>query len=279
MLDSNFVSSYPYNQDLTYAYHKAQKHIWNGREVLANLCHRFGQPKLSEAKLEALKPILALMVWGEYAAWQTSAMLIAELETPDAKLAATAQTHDEARHFYVLCDYVTLLGIPLEDIPMTTVHAGLQTLSKTQGVAKKLLGMNLMVEPVAICLFQEIINAEVEPILCELLGLFIKDEARHIALGVQQLPKIINTMSLPAIAELAVWQTFLLKKEIDGLFILYEDLQDIGVDAEELFRNAESYQIKVATETMDNLGWNIPVANAIKELTQSYFRLKRTKWI
>jgi hypothetical protein len=49
-------------------------------------------------------------MWGELAAWKISAQLADELEPLEAKLAATSQVHDEARHFYVMHDYLDALG-------------------------------------------------------------------------------------------------------------------------------------------------------------------------
>ena len=65
-----------------------------------------------------------------------------------AKLAATSQTHDEARHFYVMADYLKTLGvIPRELGPRTTriLNGTLQAPT----LAQRLIGMQLMIEPMA----------------------------------------------------------------------------------------------------------------------------------
>ena len=51
-----------------------------------------------------------------------------------------------------------------------------------------------MIEPVAITIFRFIRKSNVDPILTDLLEYFEKDEARHIALGVKYLPKLIKQM-------------------------------------------------------------------------------------
>ena len=55
-------------------------------------------------------------------------------------------------------------------------------------IVDKLLGMQLIVESVAVTLFRSVAQAGVEPVLSELLPYFERDEARHVGLGVLYLP-------------------------------------------------------------------------------------------
>ena len=64
-----------------------------------------------------------------------------------------------------------------------------------KNLVKKLVGMQLMVEPMAITLFQLVREYQLEPVLCDLLELYERDEARHVALGVLHLPKLLEGMT------------------------------------------------------------------------------------
>ena len=66
-----------------------------------------------------------------------SADLALHLEPLEAKLAATSQTHDEARHFYVMHDYLKLLDYEPESLP-SAAHRILLEILKADSLAKKL---------------------------------------------------------------------------------------------------------------------------------------------
>ena len=94
-------------------YHKGQDKIWDGRQVLQNLLDKHEGLQVEPGLQAPLRRVLSVLFWGELAAWKVSAELALHIEPMEAKMAATAQTHDEARHFYVLHDYLTLLGLKL----------------------------------------------------------------------------------------------------------------------------------------------------------------------
>ena len=60
--------------------------------------------------------------------------------------------------------------------------------------------MQLMVETLALTIFQLVRETKVEPVLCELLPYYERDEARHVGLGIQHLPSMMReTNTLAAI--------------------------------------------------------------------------------
>src|SRR6202022_208501 len=83
---------------------------WDGRDVLAQLIAKHGKPTLPPEKRRALSRVFSIILWGELAAWEISAQLAAKRGPLEAKLAAASQVHDEARHFYVMHDYLEALG-------------------------------------------------------------------------------------------------------------------------------------------------------------------------
>lgn len=283
MLDPNFVKSYHDKHTLDKVYYKGMTNIWNGKTLLPELLQKYSlsERRLTDEKREALTKVLSLIVWGEYAAWQTSNALSFEISEYDAKMAATSQAHDEARHYFTMCDYITtVLDKPMDEIIISsTATTGLEAVVSANTLPKKLLGMQLMVEPVAITIFHQLRASGIEPILCDLLLRYIQDEARHISLGVKQLPREIQKMSWVQIGQLLAWQTRLLKYEIDGLFELRDSLDVLGIDYIDLFEEAERRQIDAANEMIEHLGWNFPIDSLIKRVTRTYLKAKIAKWV
>ena len=109
-------------------------------------------------------------------------------------MAATSQAHDEARHFYVMHDYLDLaVGGAPRGMPPASERL-LDAVLSTDDLACKLLGMQLQVETTALTLFQATREAGVCPVLGEILPYYEKDEARHVGLGVQVLPILMRRM-------------------------------------------------------------------------------------
>jgi hypothetical protein len=257
-------------------YHKGQNLIWDGRKVLNELLEKHSKPSLTEEKRKSLIGVLTLILWGELAAWKTSGALASDIDDFGAKMAATSQAHDEARHFFVMKDY---LRDVLDHSPVGSEYLseqaqlGLEDVINTTSLSKKLLGMQLMVEPVAITIFKILRESNVEPILCELLRYYERDEARHIALGVKHLPRVIERMSWREILSLIAWQGKMLKKEIDGLSDLKPFLDELEIDAEDLLRAAEDRQVRAAEEMIEQLGWYIPIVPAMRRIIHAYVEM------
>src|SRR4029079_8351460 len=73
----------------------------------------YGKPRLPREKRDAALKMLSILLWGELAAWAISADLAEQIDDVEAKIAATSQAHDDARHFSVLRDYLRALGEPV----------------------------------------------------------------------------------------------------------------------------------------------------------------------
>src|SRR5690606_3974862 len=81
-------------------YHKGQVLAWDGKEILPMLIEKHGGIQIDPDKKPALRRVFAIILWGELAAWKISAQLADTLVPLEAKMAATSQAFDEARHFY-----------------------------------------------------------------------------------------------------------------------------------------------------------------------------------
>lgn len=231
-------------------YHKGNRLTWDGKEVLASLIEAHGAPSLSPRHRQALGQIFAVILWGELAAWRISAELADELECLEAKMAATSQAFDEARHFYVMHDYLMALGAMPDRLP-PGAEALLIEVMNADSLAKKLLGMQLMVEPVALTIFQLIRGLELEPVLTHLLPYYERDEARHVALGIKYLPTLIKKMSIRERLGLWIYQARLLSLEVQTQKVLHPDLEALGLEPRDLVNVGRGKQMKALNEVFD----------------------------
>jgi hypothetical protein len=236
-------------------YHKGQSLAWNGKEVLDMLVEKHGKPTMDPQTRAALQRIFAIILWGELAAWRISAQLADRLVPLEAKMAATSQVHDEARHFYVMYDYLSMLG----DVPKTLDYAPrklLQMILRTDNLAYKLLGMQLMVETLALTIFQAVRLAAPEPVLTELMTYYEKDEARHVGLGMQYLPVLLKDMSKVQMAGFFAFQARILALGMWETKVIEDDLNTVGIDPREVMERGRAKQMVVLHKTFETLGLN-----------------------
>lgn len=251
-------------------YHKAQKNIWNGKDVLAELIQKHDGINLEPDKAKAISSIFATILWGEYAAWKISAELALEIEEMEPKLAATSQAHDESRHFYVMHDYLDHLKLDPGMLPKPTAKL-LEKILRADSLAKKLLGMQLLVEPSALTLFKMVRESRVDPVLSDLLIFYEKDEARHVALGVKYLPSLIKKMSYSEVIDTLFWQVGLMMLEVDSLKEMEDDFAVLGLKADDVFNMAEAKQL----EALKLLGEEIGLKEEFWEPIRKLINIKK----
>lgn len=225
-------------------YHKSQTQSWDGPRILDELIERHGGICVPEDKKDALGRVAAILLWGELAAWSVSADIALRLEDVDAKMAASSQVFDEARHFHVLREYLWRAGVPIPELGgySRTLLCGLLD---TDNLLHKLVGMQLMVESAAVVLFKMIAEARIEPVLTDLLYYFERDEARHVGLGVLVLPRILEGMSDVDSARLWLYQLRIQLLMLGGGLSNREAFATLGVDQSEMQRYAFRLQSDV----------------------------------
>lgn len=219
-------------------YANAARDLWDGPAVFREAVARHGGITLSREKREALAHPISMLMWGELAAWIVAAELAERLEDPDARLAASAQVFDEARHFYVLRDYVALLHVPVPKLdPYFAI--GVRRLLATRDLTVKLFAMQLLAEGTAMVIFRFLADAKIDPVLSDLLPYIERDEARHVGLGVLYLPR--------RLAELPLKKLLRIRNVTYGIGDLFGATQirfarhyaSLGADPRELIRNAD----------------------------------------
>jgi len=232
-------------------YHVGQNKIWDGRAVLAELIAKHGPPNMPPKERKAMARVFSVIMWGELAAWKISAQLADRLVPLEAKLAAASQVHDEARHFYVMHDYLDALGERAQKMDFWARHVVELTLA-TDSMPKKIMGIQLTIETIALTIFQRVRELRAEPVLSELLVYYERDEARHVGLGVQTFPKMLAEMSIAQNVDLAIFQVHLLISTLASLKAMEPDLLSIGVDPRGIlaigFRKHEELQRMIKAE-------------------------------
>jgi hypothetical protein len=234
-------------------YHRGQIKSWDGKEILEMLLEKHGGVHVPEEKKDALKRIFAIILWGELAAWKISAQLADRLVPLEAKMAATSQAHDEARHFYVMFDYLTELGYVPERLDRAP-QALLDLVLDTDNLAYKLLGMQLMVEPIALTVFQTVREQEIEPVLTELMRYFERDEARHVGLGMQYLPSMLKDMNKRQLSALISFEARLLAWVVWEMKVLEQDFITLGVEPRAIFDRGRKKMLAALHESFAALG-------------------------
>ena len=237
-------------------YHKGQVLAWDGKEILPMLLEKHGGVRVAPEKKQALRRVFAIILWGELAAWKISAQLADRLVPLEAKMAATSQAFDEARHFYTMYDYLKELDYLPEKLDPAP-QALLDHVLSTNDLACKLLGMQLLIETIALAIFQEIRELNVEPVLSELMRYYERDEARHVGLGVQYLPILMKQMSRPQLIRMSLFQAKLVGFALWENKVLEPDFQALGIDQRRILDRARAKQMVAVREAWAAIGWDV----------------------
>jgi hypothetical protein len=229
-------------------YHVGQEQAWDGRSVLESLIARHGRPRIDPAVREPALRLLSILLWGELAAWAISADLAERIDDVEAKMAATSQAHDEARHFYVLRDYLAAMGEPVPRLGGIGRSLLLAILG-TPSLEQKLVGMQLLVESNALAIFRGLVEARIEPVLTELLPYYEKDEARHIGLGVMYLPRLVARLGPVERAGLMAFQLRCVGLLMSGGLVLREAIATLGMDQ----RAQTAYAVRLQDSVLEEM--------------------------
>jgi len=237
-------------------YHRGQELAWDGKDVLGELLARHGGVRIADDKKRALERIFNIILWGELAAWKISAQLADALVPLEAKMAATSQAFDEARHFYVMHDYLTALGFRPGRMDRAP-QALLDLVLDAKDPATKLLGMQLLVETLALTIFQAVRELDVEPVLTELMRYYERDEARHVGLGMQYLPSLLANMRRRELGRLITFQVKIMLWALAELWSLRPDLEVLGIDPRVVIDRGRRKQLAALAGAYEAMGWKV----------------------
>jgi hypothetical protein len=161
--------------------------------------------EFTQLGIEMFKASLSQFMHGEQGAMMTAAKIVETVPWIDAKYYASTQTMDEARHTEVFAKYLhTKLG---EAYPMSPfLEDQIMALLEDSRWDIAYLGMQIVIESLALAAFGDMLRRTEEPLLKKLLRYVMSDEARHVAFGVLSLSELYSGLSD---AELKERQEFL----------------------------------------------------------------------
>tara|TARA_B100000900_G_scaffold413106_2_gene436317 strand:- start:215 stop:1321 length:1107 start_codon:yes stop_codon:yes gene_type:complete len=146
--------------------------------------------------------LLSQFLHGEQGALLVASQLACCAPTYNAKLYAASQTFDEARHVEVFNKYLQdKIGIHYPINP--NLKLLLDKILTDERWDLKFIGMQIIIEGLALAAFQMLKSISKDPLLKQLLHYVIRDEARHVTFGINYLEDFIKTLSPEEIEERA----------------------------------------------------------------------------
>jgi hypothetical protein len=216
--ESVFVWDYDVKRaDLRNLYEKAKDAQWNARTLIAwetpvdpegdNVPEQFipifgtrlwdkldKRKELPNLRRHSTAYLLSNFLHGEQGALLTTAQLVSAVPSADAKLYAATQVMDEARHVEAYDRYLrekVELVYPISPYLKTL----LDEITREGRWDLKYLGMQILVEGLALAAFGLISQTATEPLIKQIVEMVMKDEARHVAFGVLSLKGVYEEMS------------------------------------------------------------------------------------
>lgn len=195
----------------------------------------FNEKEWSQLGMESFNWSLSQFMHGEQGALLCTAKIVESVPWIDAKYYAATQVVDEARHVEVFAQYLDSklggIGYPVNH------HLGLllDDILNDSRWDITYLGMQIMVEGLALAAFGFMHQTTEEPLLKKLLRYVMSDEARHVAFGVLSLKEVYEDMTQ---AELRERQEFAFEAALRmrDRFMRQEVWHRMGVDTEEMVK-------------------------------------------
>jgi rubrerythrin len=161
---------------------------------------KWGDKEFDQMALESNNWMLSQFMHGEQGALLCTAKIVETVPWIDAKYYAATQVMDEARHVEVFARY---LDTKLDGHYPLNAHLGLllDDIIADSRWDMTYLGMQIMVEGLALAAFGYMHMTTPEPLLKQLLRYVMSDEARHVAFGVLTLKEYYTELTQAEIRE------------------------------------------------------------------------------
>ena len=161
-----------------------------------------------DQKLEYLRHdqawALSQFLHGEQGALLVASQLVSCAPTYQAKLYAASQTFDEARHVEVFNRYIQQVH-GMEYPINKNLKSLLDKILTDPRWDLKFIGMQIIIEGLALAAFQTTKETSNCPLLRQLVHYVIRDEARHVTFGVNYLEEFLQTLSEEELEERAMF--------------------------------------------------------------------------
>ena len=188
-----------------------------------------------EFSLETFKWRMSQFLHGEQGALLCTAKIVETVPWIDAKYYAATQVVDEARHVEVFGKYI---DEKLGDSYPINIHLKmlLDDIINDSRWDMTYLGMQIMVEGLALAAFGFMHQLTPEPLLKKLLRYVMADEARHVAFGVLSLQEFYSELT---VAELRERQEFAFEAAVRmrDRFLSQEVWERMGVPVRPMVEN------------------------------------------
>ncbi len=203
----------PTHEELDTLYETAKKNQWNGSIAIdwskpigtegpvlntslafagTNFFTRLSPEEQKEIEIRISAWRLSQFLHGEQGALVVCGQLVNSIPELDAKLYASTQVVDEGRHVEVFERYVKKLHKIYPVDPL--LKALLDEILATNLWELKLVGMQMLVEGLAIAAFNVMRKQTADPTLSTLLDYVMQDEGRHVNFGYFALRRAIPSM-------------------------------------------------------------------------------------
>jgi hypothetical protein len=160
----------------------------------------WGEREFTQMGIELLRASISQFMHGEQGAMLTAAKIVETVPWIDAKYYAATQTMDEARHTEVFAKYLhTKLGEPYPMGP--ALEAQITALLEDARWDIAYLGMQIVIESLALAAFGDLLHRTEEPLLHKLLRYVLADEARHVAFGIVSLGELYRDLTATELRE------------------------------------------------------------------------------
>ena len=207
------------------------------REAEDSPVKHFGDKEWTQVSIELQNSLLSQFMHGEQGALLCTARIVETVPWIDAKYYAATQVMDEARHVEVFARYLDeklghqhrindnlkqILDDILSDSRWDIVY----------------LGMQIMVEGLALAAFGLMHQMTTEPLLKKLLRYVMSDEARHVAFGVLSLQEMYANLTDAEIRERQEF-AFDVARRLQRRFMHTEMWERMGVDPAAIYRTMD----------------------------------------
>ncbi len=195
---------------------------------------KWGEKEWLEVSMENQNWSLSQFMHGEQGALLCTAKIVETVPWIDAKYYAATQVMDEARHVEVFAKY---LDTKLSGHYPINSHLKmlLDDIINDSRWDMTYLGMQIMVEGLALAAFGMAHQTTPDPLLKQLLRYVMSDEARHVAFGVLSLKEFYDGLTQPEMLERQMF-AFEAAVRMRDRFLQQEVWERMGVDVKEAIK-------------------------------------------
>jgi hypothetical protein len=205
--------------------------LYGAMDMTGTPFEKWGEKEWTEFGVESQNWTLSQFMHGEQGALICTAQIVETVPWIDAKYYASTQVMDEARHVEVFARY---LDSKLSGHYPINAHLRmlLDDIIADSRWDMTYLGMQVMVEGLALAAFGYMHQMSTEPLLKQLLRYVMSDEARHVAFGVLSLQEYYDQLTA---AEIRERQEFAFEAAVRmrDRFLQQEVWERMGVDVQE----------------------------------------------